>query len=331
MTTAIQRGANLSAFSHATVGVANLATAVSFWQDNFGFEVAARRDGPDAGLATLWGLKAADITRQALVRTQTARAGWLHLVEFARPAAPVRQGVQVFDHLPKNLDIYTKDMDRRFEELSALGVQFRGRPITSPGPAGLTFKEVHLAGHDETNVVLLEIIGPGYDTCFNARGFAGIGPLITIVGSLEMEEDFYQGVLGMEMTLDIRLGGPVMEKMIGLPAGAALLLKVYGDPDELLGRIEVIEYQQTRGSNLFERARPPALGTLHVNYQVPNLRGLRKRLRLAGVGATEHGDLDLLYGQGPILSFKSPAGFRIEVQERHGASVRQSEPCIIAN
>jgi hypothetical protein len=67
---------------------------------------------------------------------------------------------------------------------------------------------------------------------------------------------------------------------------------------------------------LFARTRPPALGTLHVSYRVPDLHRLRERLRRARIPATEHGELSLLYGKGPLISFKSPAGFRIEAQER---------------
>ena len=307
--------ARLGAFSHATVGVANLEHAISFWQDPFGFEVVKRREGRDAALATLWGLKSSDIARQAIVRTPGATAGAIHLVEFAQPGAPVRLNAQVFDHLPKNLDVYTHDMELRFEELSAKGIKFRTRPITSPGPDGMVFKEVHLHGHDETNVVLLEVIGKGYETRYSPTGFAGIGPLITIIGDLKSEEAFYREILGMEITLSIKLGGPVIEKMIGLPPGASLNLKVYGDTAEPLGRVEVIEYEQTQGANLFARARPPALGTLHVSYRVRELHGLRDKLRAARVPVTEHGDLDLLYGAGPVASFHSPAGFRIEVQE----------------
>lgn len=308
-------GAALGAFSHATVGVADLARALSFWTDHFGFEVAARREGPDPDLGALWDLPPAAVTRQALVRTAGAAAGAIHLVEFAKPAAPVRQNAQVFDHLPKNLDIYVRDMATRFERLKAEGVKFRSEPITSPGPEGMIFKEVHLPGHDDTNIVLLEIIGKGYDTTFNAKGFAGIGPLITIIPSLALEEAFYTGVLGMAITLDMRLGGPVMEKMIGLPPGAALLLKVYGDPAEPLGRVEVIEYERTAGRNLFGRAKPPALGTLHVNYQVSGLGPLLERLASAGISHMDHGARRLLYGTGRVISFQSPAGFRLEVQE----------------
>lgn len=308
-------GAGVGAFSHATVGVANLSTAVAFWTELFGFEVTAHRAGNDARLAFLWGLSAGDITGQALIRTPGARAGALHLVEFARPDPPVRLNAKVFDLLPKNLDIYTYDMAARFEDLKARGVKFRSDPITSPGPDGMVFKEVHLPGHDETNVVLLEVIGKGYETRYSPRGFAGVGPLITIVGDIAAEGAFYNSVLGLAATLDLRLDGPVIEKMIGLPAGASLRLRVYGDLAEPLGRVETIEYERTQGANLYARAKAPALGTLHVTYRVGDLAPLRDRLREADLEVADYGSLDLLYGSGPVIAFHSPAGLRIEVQE----------------
>ena len=63
-----------------------------------------------------------------MLKTGGASAGALHLVEFAEPGAPVRQDVRVFDQLPKNLDIYVRDMAARFEELKARGLKFRSDP-----------------------------------------------------------------------------------------------------------------------------------------------------------------------------------------------------------
>jgi catechol 2,3-dioxygenase-like lactoylglutathione lyase family enzyme len=300
---------------------------VDFWAGQLGFEVVARREGPDTDLAALWSMHAEGVSRQALLRTPGATAGALHLVQFAQPAEPVRRGAQTFDHLPKNLDVYVRDLPARFEALRAAGARFRSEPVTAPGPGAMVFREVHMAGHDDINVVLLEVIdgarpgGPaaGYDTCYNAKGCAGIGPLVTIVPDLGVEDAFWSGVLGMRVTLDIRLAGPAMEKMIGLPAGAALLLKVYGDPAEPLGRVEVIEYERAAGRNLFARARAPARGTLHANWRSNALDPLLARLARASVPVTDHGTRRLIYGTGRVLSFHSPAGLRIEVQERQHA------------
>jgi hypothetical protein len=107
--------------------------------------------------------------------------------------------------------------------------------------------------------------------------------------------------------------------MVGLPAGAALSLKVFGDPREPLGRVELIEYERTAGRNLFARAKAPALGTLHVTYRIPELAPLLDRLETAGIRHVDHGERRLLYGAGRVVSIRSPAGFRIEVQERKAA------------
>jgi catechol 2,3-dioxygenase-like lactoylglutathione lyase family enzyme len=317
-------GPGLGAFSHVTVGVAALDAALGFWSRNFGLHVRDRREGPDAALARIWGIDPGRITRQALVATplvtgstvtgRWASAGNLHLVEFAAPLPPVRRGARAWDRLPKNLDLYTVDMATRYAELKAAGHEFRATWGEFPA-GGHVFREVHLPGHDGINVVLLEVIGPGYATPMSPRGYAGIGPLVTIVGDGAAEARFYRDVLGMATTLELLLNGPAIEQTVGLPPGAGLDIRVFGAADEPLGRVEVIEYQRVQGDDLYPRANPPATGILHLNYRVPDLAPIRARLAQAGVPVTEHGNVTALFGSGPVISFRSPAGFRIEVQE----------------
>ena len=308
----------LRAFSHVTIGVTSLDKALSFWQDNFGFQPRIKVEGPDPALAWLWEISPDRISRQAILATPTggvhwAAAGAMHLVEFRDPLPVVRQGATAFDLLPKNLDIYTTDMPVRYAELEATGHRFRTRWAEMPAGEHL-FREVQMPAHDEINVVLIEAIGPGYDTPMSPKGYAGIGSLVSIVPEIEAETIFWRDVLGLTTTLELELAGPVIERTVGLPPGAALRLCVFGDIDEPLGRIEIIEYQQVRGRNLYPRAKPPATGILHVNWQVPDLESVRTRLRAGNTAFREHGTLDLLYGSGPVLSFHSPAGFKIEVQ-----------------
>ncbi|MCP5139995.1 MAG: VOC family protein [Chromatiales bacterium] len=308
----------LGAFSHVTIGVADLDTALGFWQQNFGLEVRVDRQGPDQVLGLLWGIDPLTITRQAIVGTpiglgRWATAGAMHLVEFRDPLPPVRRGAKAWDLLPKNLDLYTTDLPARYLELEAAGHQFRARWAEMRAGQHL-FREVQMPGHDEINVVLIEAIGPGYDTTMSTKGYAGIGPLVTIVPDAKAETSFYREVLGMATTVELQLSGPDIERTAGLPPGAGLGLRVFGDPEDPLGRIEIIEYQRLEGEDLYPRAKPPATGILHMNYRVKSLAPVRTRLRAAQIAVTEHGALSALYGSGPILSCHSPAGFRIEVQ-----------------
>jgi catechol 2,3-dioxygenase-like lactoylglutathione lyase family enzyme len=305
--------AALGAFHHVTLGVTDLDETVAFWAGNFGLTTRARREGPDAGLGRLWNIPGEAIRRQALLHTPRAMVGALHLVEFVAPDPPVREGARVYDRLPKNIDLYTRDLATRFAELEAAGHRFRAPPAAMTAGQHV-FREAQMPGPDGVNVVVIEAIGPGYDVPLSPRGFAGAGPLVTIVPDVRAEGRFYQEVLGLGMTLDLQLGGPAIERAVGLPPGATLDLQVFGDPHEPLGRIEAIEYGQVEGDDLYPRARPPARGILHATWRIPGLDELRARLASAGVALTEHGPVTALFGAGEMISFRSPAGFRIEVQ-----------------
>jgi hypothetical protein len=59
----------------------------------------------------------------------------MHLVEFARPAAPVRLSAKPCDLLPTNIDICTEDMPARYAEMTRAGHQCRSSRVEMPGPA----------------------------------------------------------------------------------------------------------------------------------------------------------------------------------------------------
>ncbi|MGI9343383.1 MAG: VOC family protein [Gammaproteobacteria bacterium] len=299
-------------FSSVVVGVADLERALALWIGQFGLELAARKDGPDADLARLWGIAPGDIRRQALVVTAGQRLGRIHLVEFDDPDPPVRNNAATIDCCPKNLDVYADDLPGKMRELASAGYSFRNpahSEVTTPD--GLRFREGHMPTHDDINVVLLELVGK--ELPYSPSGFAAVGLLITIVPDAERERDLYQTVLGLEKLHDNVLQGPEVEAMIGLPPGVALHASVWGQPDEPMGQIEVIEYRGADGDNLFPRARPKALGVLHVSFEYPSIALLRQQLAAAGVEFVEHGLTSTLTTSGDTISFLTPAGMRIEV------------------
>ena len=305
----------MASWHHVTVGVADLDTALALWVGKLGFAVLDERTGPDPGLAQLWSIQPEDISRQAMVHTPGESHGMLHLVEFVDPDPPVRAGAQVYDLLPKNLDIHAHDLPARFAELKASGEEFRNAsPSEVTSPDGTRFREIHMKGHDETNIVMVEVIGE--DLPYTDKGFAGIGPVITIVPSAADEKAFYVNLLGLDILSDNILKGPEIERMVGLPPGAGLDVSVLGHDHEHFGRIEIVDYQGVEGANRYPQAKPKALGTLHVSYMTSDLTSLRARLAGAGIAVTDYGPVTTLFGTGPAIAFASPAGLRIEAHQR---------------
>ena len=298
------------------VGVQNINEAIELWVNQFGLDIVSEREGIDGDLSRLWQLEDDEITKQALLATPKIDVGKIHLVQFKNPSTAVRQNANATDLGPKNLDVTCLDLPSKYDELIKMGYQFRseyvGYKIESIGADVL---EVQMPGHDHTNIIFVEQLGEKIQ--LSKRGYGGITSLVTIVSELDEETDFFMDILSLKEALSEDLFGEHVEKMIGLPKGGGLRLNLLeGDEIDRYGRVELVAYiGAEKQDDLYKIANPPALGTLHCVFRVEDIDNIKNKLRNRSVSFKEHGLLDLIYGKGEIISFRSPAGLRIEVQQ----------------
>lgn len=298
------------------VGVQNINEAIELWVNQFGLDIVSEREGIDADLSRLWQLEDDEITKQALLATPKIDVGKIHLVQFKNPSTAVRQNANATDLGPKNLDVTCLDLPSKYDELIKMGYQFRseyvGYKIESIGADVL---EVQMPGHDHTNIIFVEQLGEKIQ--LSKRGYGGITSLVTIVSELDEETDFFMDIFSLKEALSEDLFGEHVEKMIGLPKGGGLRLNLLeGDEIDRYGRVELVAYiGAEKQDDLYKIANPPALGTLHCVFRVEDIDSIKNKLRNRSVSFKEHGLLDLIYGKGEIISFRSPAGLRIEVQQ----------------
>ena len=304
-----------SAWHWVSIGTKDLEAALDFWVARLGFECVARVEGDDPGLRQHWGLPDQHVARQAMVRSSATAHGGMHIVEWAAPAESVRGNAMVFDLCPKNLDIYVDDLPARMAQLVDQGVVFRNEHYSEAvSPDGVHFREIHLAGHDDINIVLLQVIGS--DTPIPPTGFSGVGPLVCIVREPKEEKRFYEQVVGLKLSHDNILGGPDIEQMIGLPAGCALEVSIWAEPGQPLGEVELVTYQGTDGADLYPRARPGARGVTHLNWQVEDIEAFAAHLSAHGVDHSASTINGSLIQSRASLIFHSPAGLRLEAHLR---------------
>ena len=304
-----------SAWHWVSIGTADIGAALDFWVGRLGFECVARAEGDDPGLREHWGLADRQIARQAMVRSAGAENGGMHLVEWDAAADSVRAEAQVFDLCPKNLDIYVDDLPARMAQLVDQGVVFRNEHYSEAvSPDGVHFREIHLAGHDDINIVLLQVIGS--DTLIPPTGFSGVGPLVCIVREPKEEKRFYEQVVGLKLSHDNILAGPDIEQMIGLPAGCALEVSIWAEQGQPLGEVELVTYQGTDGADLYPRARPGARGVTHLNWQVDDIEAFAAHLSAHGVSHSVSTINGSLIQSRASLIFHSPAGLRLEAHLR---------------
>jgi len=298
------------AVAYTVIGVGDMSEALGLWAGHFGMEVVERRTGADPELARAWGLPADGIADQALLLTPGVKEGGIHLVCFTDPGPAVRAGARPTDLLPKSVDVAVSDIHARVAELEAAGFRFRS-PVGTLTTDNATVYEVHMTGHDDINIVLVE--QPAQPQPLSAKCY-GVAPLlISISPDNAREAAFLKRLLALEELVHNRFGGPEVEKTIGLPPGASLDVRILGDSARDFGRLELVQYEGVTSENRYPRARAPARGQLSLTFFTddlsPWLAGERGAVTDLGAGAG-------IYGPGRIATATTPAGLRIDIVER---------------
>jgi len=302
--------------AYVTVGVTDMRAVRRLWIEQLGMEVVACRMGPDAELAKLWGIPADQFVEQLLLRTPGANTGLLHFVQFRDPAEAVRKGAATTDLGPKNLDINCTAMPARVERLRQAGYSFRSA-IGEYEIDGIEAREVQMPAHDDINVVLIEVLSSGFEVDYSPAGYAALTSFVVIVPDVELEAAFYRLMFGMHSIVTHKLSGPAIEMAAGLPPGTILDLHLLGCPDNLFGRMELIEYRGVTGDNRFTRAKAPATGILGCGFSVNSLDSFVARANAQNVSILRSVEADTIFATGPMVELQSPAGLQIRVGQHN--------------
>ena len=313
---------NPKAFAYALISVSDMDQALDLWASRFGMEVVVRRRGDDPGLSRLWGLAESDILDQALLVTPGRRQGGIHLVRFRQPGPAVREGAAPTDLVPKSVDIAVHDIQSRFAELEAAGFKFRSK-IGRFETDGIVVHEVHMNGPEAVNIVFLEM--EGRPEHVSAKGY-GVAPQVIATTPDNLgEKAFFEQVLGLDETSYHRFAGAEVEHTIGLPPGGALDVRIFGDPDYDYGRLEIVQYEGVKSTDLYSRATPPARGFLSVTFFVKDIGDILRRAaslqQSRGAGAMrapprDHGVIETIFGQARLATLMSPAGLVVLLVEQ---------------
>jgi hypothetical protein len=170
---------------------------------------------------------------------------------------------------------------------------------------------VQMPIHDDINLVLIEVLSKGFEVGYSAKGYAALTSFVVIVPDVAREVDFYKQLFAMTDILSHKLSGPAIEMAAGLPPGTVLDLHLLGEPDNLFGRMELIEYVGVKGANCFERAVVPATGILSCGFMVESLDGFIGDAARLNVMVDRKNKKDLLFGSGEVAMLVSPAGLKI--------------------
>ena len=207
--------------SAVVIGVENLDASLGFYANTVGLEVAETRTWQGSAFEQYWNLPAGSEARCAFLEHGADPVGRIQLMEFNAPdrklvrSPEIRRATGLF-----NLNLYTSDMAKDYEQLKSQGFNFWSVPARNnfgpavgetleaafDGPDGVVINMIQLLGDDPSTVIghIVKFIDEYGRT---PTGFTSVVTTAHSVFDMEKALAFYYGPLQMTLFIESILEG----------------------------------------------------------------------------------------------------------------------------
>jgi catechol 2,3-dioxygenase-like lactoylglutathione lyase family enzyme len=284
--------------SVVVIGVDDLDASLKFYAGTLGLEVAENRSWQGPEFERYWQLPAGASARCAFLEHGSDPVGRIQLMEFdaadrqlVRPSH-VRRATGLF-----NLNIYTSDIQRDYEQLSAQGFDFWSEPAYNNfGPAVGATMEASFDAPDGVVINLVQLLTDDPKTVIGhivsfvsgygrtPTGFTSVVTTAHTVADMEKALAFYYGPLHMSLFIESVLEGAETNRALSLPENARTRSVLIQGAHEY-GKIALATPMNYEIPNLVPVAVPPNIGYLAQSFQVSDLDQTARAS--AAVGAEE--------------------------------------------
>jgi len=284
--------------SVVVIGVEDLDTSLEFYAGTIGLEVAETRtwQGPD--FEQYWQVPARTAARCAFLKHGADPVGRIQLMEFDSSDRKLirRPGIKRATGL-FNINLYTSNIQKDYEQLSAQGFNFWSAPAHADfGPGVGETMEVAFDGPDGVVINLVELLTKDPKTMIGhlyeyvaeygrtATGFTEVVTTAHSVVDMEKALAFYYGPLHMKLFVDSILEGAETNRVLNLPEDSRTHSVLVQGAHEY-GKIALAAPMNYEVPNLVPDAVPPNIGYLAQSFQVADLKATARAS--ADVGAEE--------------------------------------------
>ena len=284
--------------SVVVIGVENLGASLAFYADTVGLEVAETRTWQGPEFERYWQVPVGTEARCAFLEHGADPVGRIQLMEFDAPdrkrvrSPEIRRATGLF-----NLNLYTSDMARDYEQLKSQGFNFWSEPSRNNfGPAVGETLEAAFDGPDGVVINMIQLLSEDPKTVIGhiinfiseyGRTPTGFTSVVTTAHSvLDMEKAlaFYYGPLHMSLFIESILEGAETNRALCLPEDSRTRsVLIQGDHE--YGKIALAVPINYEVPNLVPDAAPPNIGYLAQSFQISDIDEAASAC--AAVGAQE--------------------------------------------
>jgi catechol 2,3-dioxygenase-like lactoylglutathione lyase family enzyme len=273
--------------SVVVIGVENLDASLAFYSGTVGLEVAETRTWQGSAFERYWQVPAGTKARCAFLEHGADPVGRIQLMEFdaserklVRPLE-VRRATGLF-----NLNLYSSDMAKDYEQLKSQGFNFWSEPARNNfGPAVGETLEAAFDGPDGVVINMIQLLTEDPKTVIGhivsfiseyGRTPTGFTSVVTTAHSvLDMEKAlaFYYGPLHMSLFIESILEGAETNRALCLPEDSRTR-SVIVQGDHEYGKIALATPLNYEVPNLVPDAVPPNIGYLAQSFQIGDTAGI---------------------------------------------------------
>jgi catechol 2,3-dioxygenase-like lactoylglutathione lyase family enzyme len=270
--------------SVVVIGVENLDASLAFYSGTVGLEVAETRTWQGSAFERYWQVPAGTKARCAFLEHGADPVGRIQLMEFdaserklVRPLE-VRRATGLF-----NLNLYSSDMAKDYEQLKSQGFNFWSEPARNNfGPAVGETLEAAFDGPDGVVINMIQLLTEDPKTVIGhivsfiseyGRTPTGFTSVVTTAHSvLDMEKAlaFYYGPLHMSLFIESILEGAETNRALCLPEDSRTR-SVIVQGDHEYGKIALATPLNYEVPNLVPDAVPPNIGYLAQSFQIGDI------------------------------------------------------------
>jgi catechol 2,3-dioxygenase-like lactoylglutathione lyase family enzyme len=273
-----------SPVSVAVIGAEDLDASLAFYEGTMGLEVADRLTWAGPEFEAHWQVPAGTRAKVAFLAHGADPVGRIQVMEFdgadrkliRQPG--VKRAIGLF-----NINVYTSDIARDYEQLSSKGFSFWGEPARQDfGPGvGETF-ELAFDGPDGVAINLVELITQDPQTMVGQlneyvanygrtdTGFTSVVTTAHTVADMEKALAFYYGPLGMTLFIESVLDSVELNRAMGLPDDAKTR-SVLVQGDHQYGKIALAEPMNYEIPDMVPDGQPPNIGYIAQSFEVDDL------------------------------------------------------------
>jgi catechol 2,3-dioxygenase-like lactoylglutathione lyase family enzyme len=266
------------------IGVENLDISLAFYEKTLGLEISDARtwQGPD--FERYWNVPAGTTARCVFLKHGADPVGRIQLMEFDAPnrkrvrSPEIRRATGLF-----NLNIYSSDLMRDYEQLKSQGYNFWSEPARNNfGPVVGVTLEVGFDAPDGVAINLIQLLTEDPKTVIGQilafideygrtpTGYTSVVTTAHSVDDMEKALAFYYGPLKMSLFMESVLEGAETNRYLCLPEDSRTQsILVQGSHE--YGKIALATPLNYDVSSLVPDAIPPNIGYLAQSFQVSDI------------------------------------------------------------